>query len=318
MSVFDYQVAIQITFDKEIVSEVDIQDGYNPAKLTSLSSYTPISSGDYYPASRAFDGDTGNYWRSASTTMPQWIGLDFGGDMPVMKIRVYTGSYCPNAYEIQGSDDGVLWDTVKTGSFANTTGWQEIEFDRAVYRYWRLIVTSLYSSRLYIYEMEFFTAVDAYVTAGWTVSGSEYEYQPEGEAIPGEYSVHRVTKTADNLAVILWLEMGDRMRDPAGPVTVTYNKLLGNLIGPYSSQVESFERIFEPTNIVPLSNPYDRENLSAQLGMTVSEFIVTYKYIPAESDTFLIPDPDNPHMDENLSAQTNLILVVTNVGGLPL
>lgn len=324
MSLFDYQSAIQITFDKPITSDPEIITGseYYKPFFTEVSPLTPISSGDNssYPKSNAFDGDSSTFWRSSSTTAPQWIGRDYSGPvtLTMVQARFEYSSGRPNAFQFQGSDDGTNWYDVATGNFANASGSQQVTFASTTYRYWRLYFTSKYSSYFTCSELEFYNTRNTYSSAGWTVTGLVYPFIPGGAPTNHTFTVHKVTKSEDNLSVILWLDVADRMRNLAGPITVSYNQLLGNLRGAYDSVVASFSLEFEPGNITPLNNPHDEEHLSVLANLTVSVMEVTYRYIPAESDTFLVPDLDNPYMDENLSVLAILSVVVTKVGELPL
>jgi len=324
MSIYDYQAAIKITFDKEIVTDPEIITGteYYENRIPEATARTPISSGDNatYPKANAFDKDITTFWRSSTTTAPQWLGTNLGAPVTLTKVGVQMdySSGRINAYKIQGSANGVDWVDVASGNFLNTSGEQAVTFAATTYQYWRVYATSKFSSYYTITEFVLYSTRNTYSTAGWTVTGAEYDMQPEGSAIAGAYTVRKVTKTPDNLSVILWLDMFDRMRDPALAVTVAYNKLFGNLQGALSAVVESFELVFVPTNIVPISNPHDKENLSVAALMAVNVVDIGYKYIPAESNTFLILDLDNPYMDENISILTSVIVTVTKVGSLPL
>jgi len=324
MSIFDHQAAIKITFDKPIVTDPCIVTGveyYNPRSPTAILPivFSQSSANGNQTGDKAFDGLTTTEWLSTLTATPQWCSKDFGADVTISKLTyIELGGYRVNSYEVQGSNNGSEWNTVHAGNFANVATLQEVTFAPATYRYWRLACYSKYGTYYAASEVQFLSVRNTYDVTAWAVSGSEYAYQPEGAAVAGPYTIRKVTKTPDNMSVILWLDMFDRMRDPAGQVTVTYDKLLGNLIGPYSAQVESFSVQFSPGDIIPYSNPHGRDNISALANMTVSVMEVTYKYVPAESDTFLAPDQDNPYMDESLSAQANMTVVVTKVGDQPL
>lgn len=324
MSILDYQGAIKITFDKPIVTDPEIVTGteYYKIPVPMESVQTIISTSDYsgYPKTQAFDRDAGTYWRANTTNAGEAVGKDFGQAVTLTKVGVQMdySSGRINGYLIQGSDDGVNWNTVASGNFANSSGEQAVTFSATTYRYWRVNGQSRHSSYYTITELYFYGTRNTYNVAAWTVTGTEYLYQPGGAALAETYTVRKVTKTEDNLSVILWLDLTDRMRDPAGQITVAYNKLLGNLIGPYSAAVEDFTIQFTPADIVPYIDPGAAENLTAQANMTVSVSEVDYLYIPSTSDTFLVPAPDSEYMDEHLSATANMTVVVTKVGDLPL
>jgi len=325
MGIFDYQASIEITFDKAIETDPAIVTGteYYKIMLPYDVAWTLLSSGDNasYPKSYAFNSSITDYWQSSLTTAPQYIGKDFGSSVALTKVGVQMdySSGRINAYEIQGSDNGVDWVTIASGNFTNASGEQAVTFVETTYRYWRLYATSKFSSYYTVSELRFYGTRNTYNTSAWTVTGQEYNRTPDGQAVAETFTVQKVTKSPDGLTVKLWLNMSDRMEAPIGDVTVAYNKDLGNLSGEFDAEVASFSQVFTPHDIVPMYlQPNAKEQLTSQGNMTVSVMAVTYKYIPAESDTFLVPDQDNSYMDENISAQANMTVAVTKVGDLPL
>lgn len=239
MSVYDYASCIKIVFDIPIAND--------PEAITGTEEFTPtlaggiaISSGDYVnqPASNVFDGQISTYWRSDTATMPKYIGRDFGRDVTLTKVGVYLASYKPNAYQMQGSANGTDWADVATGNFTSTTGWQYIMFDAATYRYWRLYVTSLQSSVLYIYELMFYGVRNTYSTVGWDVYATEYDKIAEGTEGIKHYTVRKVTKSEDGLSVYLWLDLGGRIWYPKDTVTV---KFTGTMFSAEVGFVDPFE-----------------------------------------------------------------------------
>jgi len=324
MTIVDYQASIEITFDKEILTDPAIVIGteyYKPV-LNLLVPSVYISSIDYstYYKQYAFDGDLGTSWMPSGGTVNQWIGRNFGSEASISKVRIKMGGLGRvNGFKIQGSIDGIAWNDIYTGNWLNNTNWQEIIFASTTYQYWRMYTTSIYGYWSEISELEFLSERSLYNVAAWTVTGQEYNRTPDGQALAETYTVRKVTKSLDNLTVKLWLSMSDRMEAPIGDISVSYNKDLGNLAGDFDAEVASFTQVFTPINIVPIYlQPNDPEYLSSNVNMTLSCLEVTYKYIPAESNTFLIPDQDNTYMDESLSAQANMTIVVTKVGDQPL
>lgn len=322
MSMYDWTGAIKITFDKPIINNPDIIIGseLNNKIIPDGSPSASSNESGFYPY-YAFNNSVtdGESWFTRSS-LPQWLQYAFGSAKTIGGIRIYQpSSYMIKDAIVKASSDNSNWVDVATVSFPNATGWQSAIFNEASYRYWRLHITSKWGTYTQTIEMEFYSIRTLYLTAGWTVTGFEYNRVPNGELIPVSYTVRRVTKSEDNLSIILWLDLKGRMKAPIGDITVSYNKTLGNLIGPYNALVESFSMVFTPQNIVPIYlQPHSIENLSASAALTLATHAVNYKYIPSTDNTFLVAKIDSEHMDEALLATPNLTLVVTKVGDLPL
>jgi len=283
MSVFDYSASIEITFDKAILSDPEIVTGTEEYEIwTPLegAAHTPLSSGDNasYPKANAFDQSTSTYWRSSSTTAGQWIGRDFAEAVTVTKVvaRFDYSSGRPNAYQLQGSDDGSAWADVATGNFTNASGDQTISISSTTYRYWRLYFTTKYSSYYTCTELSFYGTRNTFAVPGWTVSANEYKTSPGGTPVLETYIVRKVTKP-DNYTIKLWLDLADRMKYPAGDVTVAYDGLLGNLRGANDAAVESFSISATAVNITPIFNPQGVENIEiASVSASGTISVVTY------------------------------------------
>ncbi|WP_037842000.1 discoidin domain-containing protein, partial [Streptomyces sp. NRRL WC-3549] len=70
--------------------------------------------GEAYPASAAVDGDlTGTRWASAWSD-PQWIQVDLGSVRDLSRIVLTWEAAHAEAYQIQASDNGTDWRTLKT------------------------------------------------------------------------------------------------------------------------------------------------------------------------------------------------------------
>lgn len=245
MSIFEYSASVEITFNKEITSDPEIVTGTeyyelkNPLELAMV----PLSSSDYsgYPKTNAFDKNTGSYWRANSTAAGQWIGRDFTEAVEVTKVvaRFDYSSGIPNAYQLQACDDGVNYVDIATGNFSNASGDQTINIAATKYRYWRLYFTTKYSSYYTCSELSFYGTRNTYDISGWSASANEYNMSPDGIPVLEAYTIRKVTKPSQNI-IKLWFDMSDRMKYPAGDLTVNYDWLLGNLRGEYDSVVESF------------------------------------------------------------------------------
>ena len=301
----DYSAAIKITFDKEITNDPEVVLTSEILDHRDYSDHTPFASSQYstsYDPTKAFDLSTGTYWRSLNATMPQWLGTNFLVPKTFVRVRAYLSSYKPANYILQGSSDGVTWYDIISGTFTSTSGWQTIDFSPATYQYWRVYVTTLQSTALYIYELEFYGARLTYDTSGWEVTGYELDMLPGGVAVPETYTVYRVTKTEDNMSVILWLELSDRMRYPQGEVSVRF---FGDLRGPGSVSVSGFTESFTPVGITPLFNPNTVERVEISTISAVSA-LVSIVY----SDT-------NPSVERVEIVSITVVATLTAVIDLP-
>ena len=300
MSILEYSRCIKIDFDKPILTDVStivpteetIESGFSLSVSGTNSSYT---------SANLIDGNTSTYWRASSTGSGQWIMASFSVLKYISKMRFYFGysSGRPNAYSIQGSFDNSSWTEVLSGNFVNDSIWQEVLINEPIYyKYWRVVFNSKHSSYYTCSEIEFYSK--QYV--GWNVYGSQYNTEPSGELLTEPYQIVKITKSADNLSLFLWLHEQARMKHP---ITVTVD-FSGSLMGLGGSSVEPFIETFTPVNITPIFNPNDPEYLTMKvpsITMQVKEVI----YSSAQSG------------DEYLTAKVSGIdILVTKVGSLPL
>jgi F5/8 type C domain/Domain of unknown function (DUF5668) len=65
-----------------------------------------------FPASHAVDGDEKTRWSSAFRD-PEWITVDLGAPADITRVRLVWEKAYATRYEIQVSDDGSRWTTVK-------------------------------------------------------------------------------------------------------------------------------------------------------------------------------------------------------------
>jgi hypothetical protein len=70
-----------------------------------------------FPASNAFDGNTGTRWSSAFSD-PQWLEVDLGSSQTICKVTLNWETAFGKAFQIQTSPDGTNW----TSIFSTTTG----------------------------------------------------------------------------------------------------------------------------------------------------------------------------------------------------
>jgi hypothetical protein len=81
-----------------------------PATASSLENAT-------FPASNAFDGNTGTRWSSAFSD-PQWLQVDLGASASVSQVVLQWEAAYATAFQIQTSNDGTTW----TSIYSTTTG----------------------------------------------------------------------------------------------------------------------------------------------------------------------------------------------------
>ena len=79
-------------------------------------------------AAKAFDGDGGTRWASASSD-PQWIYVDLGSAKTITQIKLNWETACGKDYVLQTAADGASglntdtpWTTVQTVTGNTTTG----------------------------------------------------------------------------------------------------------------------------------------------------------------------------------------------------
>jgi hypothetical protein len=82
----------------------------HPATASSLESAA-------YPASAAFDGNTGTRWSSAFSD-PQWLQVDLGTSQTICEVTLDWEAAYATAFQIQTSTDGTTW----TPIYSTTSG----------------------------------------------------------------------------------------------------------------------------------------------------------------------------------------------------
>lgn len=283
MSAFDWTSGIKIEFDKAIKSTVEIAAGsetkmYRPPVITASSSYQSQVPG------LVVDGNDATYWRS-NNSVPVWLACDFGKVVSIDTLRVVKlSSYRPREYTLQVSEDGSIWTDLKSGEMTDATGEEIIEFEAALYRYWRLYITSLWSSRCHIGELTFFGEVPVYSSNGFTVTGMQYPTSPQGVAELNDFRIRKITKSPDEKSIYVWLWLDDRLKYPVDQINVAYDKSVGNLVGAQSAQVDSFSLTLAPTNLTPFFNPHNAENIDVTMTHENELIHIFYKFYQADED----------------------------------
>ena len=91
--------------------------GNTTAAVGKLATASSTQDAGTFPASAAFDGNTGTRWSSAASD-PQWIQVDLGTPQDICGVTLDWETAYATAYQIQVSDDGTTWNSV----YSTTTG----------------------------------------------------------------------------------------------------------------------------------------------------------------------------------------------------
>ena len=272
---------VVVEFDNDLLGDnitgLNPPIGYRTAWETEFAQGKPSDANNslYGASSAAFDGNIGTPWGTSSH--PSWISVDLTVAKKTAGLRVYLGStYRPNEFQLQGSNDNVGWTTIFEGAFQNTTGWQEFSYSMAEYRYFKMNIVTRYSSRTYIYLIQIYEAAPTGNEVAFEVTANEYEHIL-GDLIKTNYEVTLVEPWQDTKHVLLKINPFTRLRKPDGNITVKYTRELGNFYGG-GGNVEDFEMLFTPSDLLIIPNPWHREFISTALENYLLNFIkVTYR-----------------------------------------
>lgn len=270
---------IALQFTEEITSGVSNIIGYAYRQLTDAVVTTLNQYSTSYPASCLTDCDasTSTYWYG--TTAVNWIMLQFGRARVATGFRWYiaSSSYYPLTFIISGSNDGTTW-TQFGGTFTGTgvTGWQEFTFTNSTgYKNYRINTLTASSSRLYISELQLL--IEYGNEKAFTVSGHQYDMQPDGTLIEGSYQVEGVSAYLGNdHAILLTMQPLKRFHNVEGSLAVSYDSTIGNLAGA-GGPVESFSVSFTPDALVQKPNPHDPEHIEIA-GISVTAPLIRIYY----------------------------------------
>lgn len=128
---------------------------------------TAISSGDEssFPASNLFDGSTTNFHQWLGSTLPKWVGYDFGAgnakDIVELRMRSHADwiDRMPSAFQFQYSDDGSTWTTLWTmngqggnwsaAAYTAFTGDMRYDDPGITARFWRVRATAAQAGNIF-------------------------------------------------------------------------------------------------------------------------------------------------------------------------
>ena len=180
-----YQIDVLNNYSGSVASITEIQ-AYELTDATGvvLSDWqflyggTASASSEYpggYEASKASDLNLGTRWGSNLTTSGWWK-YDLGaGNARVLNRFDFLGygSYSPNAFIVEGSNDNSSWNTLLTTNGANSSSWQTFAVTNSTaYRYYRMSVSTTWGSDLIsIWEFLFWES-ETYTPATITLTPS--------------------------------------------------------------------------------------------------------------------------------------------------
>ena len=245
--------------------------GGTEERVAEISNIIGSSQYSTYAPERFIDSDTSTYWRPSSVS-GQYAVFTLTQQQAVIRFRIYVGNttYRPNTFTLSGSNDGETYTVVYSGTCTSTSGWQEFDFaNDDKYKYYRFDITAANSSRLYMFEAELVYTYAGGNEIAFTVTGQEYDMEPEGTLYTQSYDVISVEAyPEDEYAILLSILPLDRFHRVQGDLTVTYDSTLGNLAG-YGGPVASFTVPFTPKDLVNKPHPHDPERIElASLAVT--------------------------------------------------
>ncbi len=109
-----------------------------------------------YFCSFASNGTAADFgWAGLGTGPPKWIYGDLGENKYVSAVRAnLNSSYVPQTMNIDISDDGSAWSTLKSGWTVSTIDWVETSFTETQGRYVRFYITNCARSYCNMKEFE--------------------------------------------------------------------------------------------------------------------------------------------------------------------
>ena len=244
-------------------------------KFITLSGFYKASStySSYYSSS-AFDGSTSSSWRTRNSG-EQWIQVNTLRPIRLGGFKWYIGSeHRPKDFKVQGSDDGVNWIDIFTGTCENTTGWKEYYWQYCdAYLYHRWVLTTRYSSYIYIYEIEAFVHDEKAIK----ITGLQRDFIG-GPLKEIDYVIKKIEHhpTVENAILItLHDNYQEAFDEVEGAVTIQYKGQLGNLIG-YGGALEDFTVGFYPTDLIKSPNPGIEERLTVGVNSITNLIQIDY------------------------------------------
>lgn len=280
---------IGLRFSQNLVGDItgyDTPAGYTQktidlsnAKIATLNQYNTS-----YTGAKVVDGSTSTYWRG--TTAVNWIQFQLAEAKAVTKLRMYMGSYYIKTFTISGSNDGSTWTQIGeiyTGASSTTAQWYDFTLDnKTEYLYYRIDTLTAYSTRIYLYEVQFQETVPVGNESKISVIGQTYNYVPGG-ALQASTKAPRAVEvlsditddSEDKAIVYLKLNPGNTksIQNMVGEVTLRYS---GGTLRGLGGPVADFDFSFLPEGLLPKHHPHDAEHVEAAIQPVASLTQVYY------------------------------------------
>ena len=269
---------VVVKFTEDLTTNPSATLGYAYRQLTNAIVTTLNAYSTSYPATALIDGvaNTSAYWYG--TTAINWIKLELTRARAIQGFRWYiaSASYYPLTFTISGSNDGSTWTQLgDTFTGTSTTGWQAFTFTNTTeYKYYRIDTLTASSSRMYISEVQLLIGYGN--EAAFTVTGSEYDFLPDGTLQTITYDIESVyAHTTEENAIVLETRANDRFCSVVGNLTVAYNADVGNIAG-LGGKAESFSTSFAPTDLV--AKPHQRNAQHVEISGIAVTAVYTHVY----------------------------------------
>jgi hypothetical protein len=264
MSKADGQI-IAMRFTEKITSNVEAILSSETSQIVNATVTTKNYYTTGYEASKLVDGSTSTAWLGSSSV--NWIKIKYQIAKLVTGFKWYLSStgQTPTTFTVSGSNDDISYTQITDVlNGTDTTGWQEYAFENSTrYQYYRIDILTAVSSLIRIAELQMTLSYGN--EKAFNLSGSEYNYVPEGELIAGDYQIEAVSSDLeDEYLIRLTFGTFRRFLNVVGQLTLSYDSSKGNLSG-LGGPVASFSVSFSPEDLVSKPNVNDPENLEIVL-----------------------------------------------------
>ena len=196
--------AIQATIDNVRLDKVIVKDYSDDSRDIPVAVLT-ATAGDWQtgyeategPAELVLDGDPDTLWHTnwqGTSRADHWIQFELSEDYVVDGLRYLPRSGSNNGvitkYDIQISNDGVNFESIKTGSWANNKSWKAAEFEGVQAKYVRLVSLESVSDNSYVFA----SAAEIRLTG----------YKPGEEPVENPFTDVNEVDYAEFYDAILW------------------------------------------------------------------------------------------------------------------